>query len=124
MANPPSENMIIRGCTYGDGHGGVVVGSALPEDAGMCLLKTATWTAPNGNVYYDLRQTHAEVNHREHLHAQREGGTVPLGVLKINLDYEHEEVCCRWVQSDCKKRIHGKRDMPKKPVLCYDYCSR
>ena len=92
----PSENIIIRHCTMEDGHGGVVIGS---EISGGCrnvfahdcymdsphldrVLRIKTNTC-RGGVVEDIFMRNIRV------------GQCGESVLRINLNYEPREQCCR-----------------------------
>jgi rhamnogalacturonyl hydrolase YesR len=100
----PSQNIIIRRCTMKNGHGGVVIGS---EISGGCknvfahdcvmdssqlerVLRIKT-NSCRGGVIEDIFVKDIQV------------GQCGESVLKINLDYEHNEVCCRGYYPTVKK---------------------
>lgn len=102
--NMPSQNIIIRRCTMKNGHGGVVIGS---EISGGCknvfahdcvmdssqlerVLRIKT-NSCRGGVIEDIFVKDIQV------------GQCGESVLKINLDYEHNEVCCRGYYPTVKK---------------------
>ena len=94
--NMPSKNIIIRNCEMKNGHGGVVIGSEIsggcqnvyahdcvmdsPELERVLRIKTNTC---RGGIIENINMRNVKV------------GVCKESVLKINLDYEPKEICCR-----------------------------
>jgi unsaturated rhamnogalacturonyl hydrolase len=85
----PSENLIIRGCTMKDGHGGVVIGSEISGDCRNVFVENCRMDSPNleralrfksnarrGGVLENVFLRHVEI------------GRVSEAVLTIDLIYE------------------------------------
>ncbi len=89
----PSKNIIIRDCMMKDGHGGVVIGSEISGGCNNVFVENCKMDSPNlerilriktnslrGGVIEDIYMKNVEV------------GECSEAVLKINLDYEPNEV--------------------------------
>ena len=94
--NMASQNIIIRNCEMKNGHGGVVIGSEISGGAKNIFAHDCVMDSPElervlriktnscrGGVIEDIFMKDVKV------------GTCKESVLKINLDYEHNEICCR-----------------------------
>ena len=94
--NRPSENMIIRGCTMADGHGGVVVGSEITGGCRNVFVENCNMDSPNLERVLRLKTNSCRGGIIENIFMRNvKVGQCREAVLKINLDYEHNEVCCR-----------------------------
>jgi polygalacturonase/rhamnogalacturonyl hydrolase YesR len=94
--NIPSQNIIIRGCTMADGHGGVVVGSEITGGCKNIFIENCKMDSPNLERVLRLKTNSCRGGIIENIFMRNvEVGQCREAVLKINLDYEHDEICCR-----------------------------
>lgn len=94
--NIPSKNMIIRGCKMEDGHGGLVVGSEITGGCNNVFIENCEMDSPNLERVIRLKTNSCRGGIIEDIYARNiKVGQCKEAVLKINLDYEHNEICCR-----------------------------
>ena len=94
--NIPSKNMIIRGCKMEDGHGGLVVGSEITGGCNNVFVENCEMDSPNLERVIRLKTNSCRGGIIEDIYARNiKVGQCKEAVLKINLDYEHNERCCR-----------------------------
>lgn len=94
--NIPSKNMIIRGCKMEDGHGGLVVGSEITGGCNNVFIENCEMDSPNLERVIRLKTNSCRGGIIEDIYARNiKVGRCKEAVLKINLDYEHNEICCR-----------------------------
>lgn len=94
--NKPSENIIIRNCEMQDGHGGVVIGSEISGGCRNVFAENNKMDSPNLERVIRIKTNTCRGGIIENIYARNiEVGQCKEAVLKINLDYEHNEVCCR-----------------------------
>ena len=92
----PSQNIIIRRCHMKNGHGGVVLGSEISGGCRNIFVEDCTMDSPNLDRVFRIKTNTCRGGIIEKLYARRLNvGQCKESVLKINLDYEPREICCR-----------------------------
>lgn len=94
--NKPSENIIIRNCEMQNGHGGVVIGSEISGGCRNVFAEDNIMDSPNLERVVRIKTNTCRGGVIENIYARNiKVGQCRESVLKINLDYEHNEICCR-----------------------------
>lgn len=94
--NIPSQDIIIRGCTMADGHGGVVIGSEITGGCKNVFIENCKMDSPNLERVMRLKTNSCRGGIIENIFMRNvEVGQCREAVLKINMDYDHNEICCR-----------------------------
>ena len=94
--NMPSQNIIIRNCVMHNGHGGVVIGSEISGGANNIFAHNCIMDSPNLERVLRIKTNSCRGGVIENVYVKDiEVGQCRESVLKINLDYEHNEICCR-----------------------------
>lgn len=94
--NMPSQNIIIRRCEMKNGHGGVVIGSEISGGCKNVFAHDCTMDSPNLDRVLRIKTNSCRGGVIEGIYMKNiTVGQCRESVLKINLDYEHNEVCCR-----------------------------
>ena len=92
----PSENIIIRNCEMQNGHGGVVIGSEISGGCRNVFAENNKMDSPELERVVRIKTNTCRGGIIENIYARNiTVGQCKESVLKINLDYEHNEVCCR-----------------------------
>ena len=92
----PSQNIIIRNCEMKNGHGGVVIGSEISGGAKNIFAHDCVMDSPNLDRVLRIKTNSCRGGIIEDIFVRDiQVGQCGESVLKINLDYEHNEVCCR-----------------------------
>lgn len=92
----PSENIIIRNCRMENGHGGVVIGSEISGGCRNLFAENNVMDSPNLDRVIRIKTNTCRGGVIENIHVRNiEVGQCKESVLKINLDYEPREICCR-----------------------------
>ncbi len=92
----PSENIIVRGCTMKDGHGGVVVGSEISGGYKNLFVENCKMDSPNLERVIRIKTSTCRGGVIENIFARNiTVGQCREAVLKINLQYENRENCKR-----------------------------
>ena len=92
----PSQNIIIRRCEMKNGHGGVVIGSEISGGAKNVFAHDCVMDSPNLDRVLRIKTNSCRGGIIESIFVRDiEVGQCGESVLKINLDYEHNEICCR-----------------------------
>ena len=92
----PSQNIIIRNCEMKNGHGGVVIGSEISGGARNIFAHDCTMDSPNLDRVLRIKTNSCRGGIIERIFVKDiKVGQCGESVLKINLDYEHNEICCR-----------------------------
>jgi unsaturated rhamnogalacturonyl hydrolase len=85
----PSENLIIRGCTMKDGHGGVVVGSEISGDCRNVFIENCKMDSPSLDRALRLKSNAQRGGTIENIFMRNvEIGRVSEAALTIDLLYE------------------------------------
>lgn len=94
--NKPSENIIIRGCEMANGHGGVVIGSEISGGCRNLFAENNKMDSPMLDRVVRIKTNPCRGGVIEDIYVRNiEVGVCNEAVLKINLDYEPNEICCR-----------------------------
>lgn len=94
--NRPSENIIIRNCEMKNGHGGVVIGSEISGGCRNLYAENCTMDSPDLDRVIRIKTNTCRGGIIENIYARNiKVGQCGESVLKINLDYEPKEICCR-----------------------------
>ena len=92
----PSQNIIIRNCEMKNGHGGVVIGSEISGGAKNVFAHDCVMDSPNLDRVLRIKTNSCRGGVIEGIFVRDiKVGQCGESVLKINLDYEHNEICCR-----------------------------
>ena len=91
-----SQNIIIRRCEMRNGHGGVVIGSEISGGCRNVFAHDCKMDSPNLDRVLRIKTNSCRGGVIENVFMRDiRVGQCRESVLKINLDYEHREVCCR-----------------------------
>lgn len=102
--NMPSQNIIIRRCTMKNGHGGVVIGSEISGGCKNVFAHDCVMDSPQLDRVLRIKTNSCRGGVIEEIFVKDiQVGQCGESVLKINLDYEHNEVCCRGYYPTVKK---------------------
>lgn len=94
--NMPSKNIIIRNCEMKNGHGGVVVGSEISGGCQNVYAHDCVMDSPELERVLRIKTNSCRGGIIENINMKDiKVGVCKEAVLKINLDYEHNEICCR-----------------------------
>ena len=94
--NMPSKNIIIRNCEMKNGHGGVVVGSEISGGCQNVYAHDCVMDSPNLDRVLRIKTNSCRGGIIENINMKNiKVGQCGESVVKINLDYEHNEICCR-----------------------------
>ncbi len=94
--NRPSENIIVRNCEMKNGHGGVVIGSEISGGCRNVFVENNLMDSPNLDRVIRIKTNTCRGGVIENVYVRNvEVGRCRESVLKINLDYERNEICCR-----------------------------
>ena len=94
--NMPSKNIIIRNCEMKNGHGGVVIGSEISGGCQNVFAHDCVMDSPELERVVRIKTNSCRGGIIENINARNiKVGVCKESVLKINLDYEHNEICCR-----------------------------
>ena len=92
----PSQNIIIRNCEMHNGHGGVVIGSEISGGCRNVFAHNNNMDSPELERVIRIKTNTCRGGIIENIYARHiKVGQCKESVLKINLDYEPREVCCR-----------------------------
>ncbi len=92
----PSQNIIVRNCHMQNGHGGVVIGSEISGGCRNVYVENNVMDSPNLDRVIRIKTNTCRGGVIENINVRNvKVGQCRESVLKINLDYEHNEICCR-----------------------------
>ena len=92
----PSKNIIIRNCEMKNGHGGVVIGSEISGGCTNVYAHDCVMDSPNLDRVLRIKTNSCRGGIIENINMRNiKVGQCGESVLKINLDYEPKEICCR-----------------------------
>lgn len=114
----PSQNIIVRNCDMEDGHGGVVVGSEIAAGVRNVFVENCRMDSKNLERVIRIKSNPCRGGTTENIFVRNvKVGRCKEAVLKINLDYDPKEQCCRdfpptvhnvWVEnSTCEESENG-----------------
>lgn len=90
--NIPSQNIIVRNSHMADGHGGVVIGSEISGGCKNVFVENCTMDSPNLERVIRIKTNPCRGGITEGVYVRNvRVGQCREAVLKINLDYEHNE---------------------------------
>ena len=88
----PSQNIIVRGCTMEDGHGGVVLGSEISAGVRNVFAENCKMDSPNLDRVLRIKTNTCRGGVTENVYMRNiEVGQCREAVLRINLMYEPKE---------------------------------
>ena len=91
-----SKNIIIRNCEMKNGHGGVVIGSEISGGCQNVFAHDCVMDSPELERVLRIKTNSCRGGIIENINMRDiKVGQCKESVLKINLDYEHNEICCR-----------------------------
>ena len=91
-----SQNIIVRRCTMKNGHGGVVIGSEISGGCKNVFAHDCVMDSPNLDRVLRIKTNSCRGGVIENIFMRNiQVGQCSESVLKINLDYEPGEICCR-----------------------------
>ena len=94
--NMPSKNIIIRNCEMKNGHGGVVIGSEISGGCQNVYAHDCVMDSPELERVLRIKTNSCRGGIIENINMRDiKVGVCKESILKINLDYEHNEICCR-----------------------------
>lgn len=94
--NTPSENIIVRNCYMKNGHGGVVVGSEISGGYKNLFVENCKMDSPQLDRVIRIKTNSCRGGIIENIYVRNiTVGQCKEAVLKINLDYEPQEICGR-----------------------------
>ena len=94
--NMPSKNIIIRNCEMKNGHGGVVIGSEISGGCQNVFAHDCVLDSPELERVLRIKTNSCRGGIIENINMRNvKVGVCKESVLKINLDYEPKEICCR-----------------------------
>ena len=92
----PSENIIIRHCTMEDGHGGVVIGSEISGGCRNVFAHDCYMDSPHLDRVLRIKTNTCRGGVVENIFMRNvRVGQCGESVVRINLNYEPREQCCR-----------------------------
>jgi polygalacturonase len=87
----PSENIVVRGCTMKDGHGGVVLGSEMSGGIRNVFVEDCAMDSPNLDRAIRLKSNSMRGGYLENLFVRNiRVGQVKEAVIRINLQYDKD----------------------------------
>ena len=94
--NKPSQNIIIRNCEMKNGHGGVVIGSEISSGCKNVFAHDCVMDSPELERVLRIKTNSCRGGIIENINMRNiKVGVCQEAVVKINLDYEPKEICCR-----------------------------
>lgn len=94
--NTPTENVIVRNCTMANGHGGVVIGSEISGGFRNLFVENCKMDSPHLDRVIRIKTSTARGGLIENIYVRNvEVGQCKEAVLRINLNYEPNEVAKR-----------------------------
>jgi polygalacturonase/rhamnogalacturonyl hydrolase YesR len=95
-AGTPSKNIIIRGCKMQNGHGGVVIGSEISGGCQNVFAENCEMDSPNLDRVLRIKTNSCRGGIIENINMRNiTVGQCGEAVLKVNTNYDPNEVCCR-----------------------------
>ncbi len=90
--NKPSQNIIVRGCTMEDGHGGVVLGSEISGGVRNVFVENCEMDSPNLDRVLRIKTNTCRGGITENVFMRNvKVGQCKESVMRINLNYEPNE---------------------------------
>lgn len=92
----PSQNIVVRNCEMQDGHGGVVIGSEIAAGARNVFVENCKMDSEHLDRVIRIKSNPCRGGITENVFVRNvDVGKCGEAVLKINLDYDAKEQCCR-----------------------------
>ncbi len=92
----PSENIVVRGCTMANGHGGIVVGSEISGGYRNLYVENCAMDSPNLDRVVRIKTSTCRGGIIENVFVRNVTvGQCREAVMRINLQYEAKEKCQR-----------------------------
>ena len=102
--NIPSQNIIVRNCEMQDGHGGVVIGSEISGGCRNVYVENCEMDSPNLDRVLRIKTNSCRGGIIENIYMRQvKVGQCRETVMRINLDYEPNENCCRGFNPTVRK---------------------
>lgn len=93
LYNLPTQNIIIRKCVMANGHGGVVIGSEITGGCRNLFAEDCDMDSPELERVIRIKTNTCRGGLIENIYARNiRVGQCKEAVLKINLDYDHQEI--------------------------------
>lgn len=94
--NTPSQNIVVRKCKMEDGHGGVVIGSEISGGYRNLYVEDCEMDSPNLDRVIRIKTNSCRSGIIENVYVRNVTvGRCREAVLRVNLNYEPNEVCER-----------------------------
>lgn len=94
--NQPSENILVRNCTMKNGHGGVVLGSEISGGYKNLWVENCKMNSPELERVIRIKTSECRGGIIENVYVRNiEVGECQEAILKVNLQYEPNEICNR-----------------------------
>ena len=114
----PSKNIIVRGCTMEDGHGGVVIGSEISAGCNNVFVENCKMDSPKLDRILRIKTNSCRGGVTENIYMRNvEVGKCKEAVMRINLNYQPNEAAERghnpivrnvWMSNvTCKESKYG-----------------
>ena len=114
----PSKNIIVRGCTMKDGHGGVVIGSEISGGCNNVFVENCRMDSPNLDRILRIKTNSCRGGVTENVYMRNVTvGVCKEAVMRINLHYQPKEAAERghnptvrnvWMENvTCQKSKYG-----------------
>jgi len=114
----PSKNIIVRGCTMEDGHGGVVIGSEIAAGCSNVFVENCKMDSPKLDRILRIKTNSCRGGITENIYMRNvEVGKCKEAVMRINLNYQPKEAAERghnptvrnvWMENvTCKESKYG-----------------
>lgn len=114
----PSKNIIVRGCTMEDGHGGVVIGSEISAGCNNVFVENCKMDSPKLDRILRIKTNSCRGGVTENIYMRNvEVGKCKEAVMRINLNYQPKEAAERghnptvrniWMENvTCKESKYG-----------------
>lgn len=92
----PSKNIIVRGCTMEDGHGGVVIGSEISAGCNNVFVENCKMDSPKLDRILRIKTNSCRGGVTENIYMRNvEVGKCKEAVMRINLNYQPKEAAER-----------------------------
>jgi polygalacturonase len=89
--NTPSENIIIKGCTMIDGHGGVAIGSEISGGVRNVFIEDCKMSSPNLDVALRIKSSAERGGTTENIYMRNvEVGQVAHQFVIVTMNYKNE----------------------------------
>lgn len=124
--NVPSENIVVRNCRMQNGHGGVVIGSEISGGYRNLFVENCIMESPKLDRVIRIKTSNCRGGVIENIYVRNiEVGECNEAVLKINLNYESNEVCSNrtnWpvVDNVCLENVTSRKSKLGVFIIAFD----